>query len=67
MDCCLRYLRIPYDEYSRFPRAVKILYRYYFMMRGWHEEQLEETRKREEKRLRSEAETKARTQRQTIR
>ena len=53
IDCCVRFLKTPYSEFLLLPRIIKQAYRYYFMMRSYHEELQENQRKMEEARTRS--------------
>ena len=53
IDCCVRFLKIPYEQFLRWPRIIKKAYRYYFMLRGYLEEQAEERMKQEAERERS--------------
>ena len=50
MDCCVRFLKIPYDQFLRWPAIIKKAYRIYFMLRGYYEEQAEERAKHEAER-----------------
>lgn len=53
IDCCVRFLKVPYEQFLRWPRIIKKAYQYYFMLRGYYEEQEQERMKQEQERERS--------------
>jgi hypothetical protein len=52
VDCCVRFLKMPYSEFASLPPIIRRLYRYYFMMRSYLEEEEDERRKKEENKRR---------------